>query len=359
MTATPETSRQATRRYSAADLEQFTATALEAVGLPGDDAAQVAELMIRADLRGADGHGIFRLPQYVRRIRAGGVNTRPNIRLTRDFPSTALVDGDNGMGHLVVKRAAEVAIEKASKTGVAWVGVRMSNHAGPAALYAEMPLARDMVGLYLAVASANHMPPWGGVESILGTNPLAVAIPAGEEPPVVLDMATTIAAYGKVKTYALANKPMPVGWMINRRGEPITDPKRAGEGFLLPIGEHKGSGLAIVIGLLAGVLNGALFGGACIDFNADDRSACNTGQVMLALNVEFFTELEAFKRDVDAAVREIRESERMEDVKRIWLPGEQSHQRKLERGRDGIPMSPALRGTLNELAASLGVDPLP
>ena len=343
-------------RYPAAELERFAAGVLRVVGLPANDASLVAQLMISADLRGADGHGIFRLPQYVRRIRAGGVNVRPEIRVLEDNPSTAIVDGDNGMGHLVMSRAAEVAIEKAERTGVAWVGVRMSNHAGPAALYAEMPLARDMIGLYLAVASANHMPPWGGVESILGTNPLAIAIPAGEEPPVVLDMATTVAAYGKVKTYALQNRTMPVGWMTNRRGEPITDPARAGEGFLLPIGEHKGSGLAIVIGLLAGTLNGALFGRACVDFNADDRSVTNTGHVMLALKVANFTPLEQFKRDVDAAIREIRDSERMEGVERIWLPGEQSYYRKRDRRANGVPLSPALHRTLNDLATSLGLD---
>jgi L-2-hydroxycarboxylate dehydrogenase (NAD+) len=346
-------------RYPAAELEAFTAVVLEAVGLPPSDAARVAQLMISADLRGAEGHGIFRLPQYVRRIRAGGVNARPSIRVVEDHPSTALVDGDNGMGHLVMSRAAEVAVEKAERTGVAWVGVRMSNHAGPAALYAEMPLARNMVGLYLAVASANHMPPWGGVESILGTNPLAIALPAGEEAPVVLDMATTVAAYGKVKTYALAGKTMPVGWMINRQGEPITDPARAGEGFLLPIGEHKGSGLAIVIGLLAGTLNGALFGRACIDFNADDSSATNTGQAMLALKVANFMPLEHFQRGVDAAIREIRDSERREGVERIWLPGEQSYQRILDRRANGIPLSPALRRTLNDLATFLGTETLP
>ena len=347
------------QRFQGKVLEKFIAAILAAAGLPAADAARVGELMTAADLRGQDGHGIFRLPQYVRRIRAGAVNVRPKISVVQDCPSTAIVDGDNGMGHLVMSRAAAVAIEKAERTGVAWVGVRMSNHAGPGALYAEMPLARDMVGLYMAVASANHMPPWGGVESILGTNPLAVAIPAGEEPPVVLDMATTIAAYGKVKTYKMAGKTMPVGWMINRRGEPITDPNRSGEGFLLPIGGPKGSGLAIVIGLLGGLLNGALFGRACIDFNADDTSVTNTGHVMVALKVSNFCPLDRFKKQVDAAVREIRDSERMEGVERIWLPGEQSHARFVERCAQGVPLSAALCRTLNDLAASLGVGPLP
>jgi LDH2 family malate/lactate/ureidoglycolate dehydrogenase len=347
------------QRFSAAELEKFTAGVLEKVGLSASDASHVAQLMITADLRGVDGHGIFRLPQYVQRIRAGGINVRPKIRVLEDRLSTAIVDGDNGMGHLVMSRAAEVAIEKADRTGIAWVGVRMSNHAGFGALYAEMPLARNMIGLYMAVASANHMPPWGGVEKILGTNPLTIAIPAGEEPPVVLDMATTVVAYGKVKTYKLARKTMPVGWMIDRRGEPITDPNRSDEGFLLPIGGYKGSGLAIAIGMLAGLLNGALFGRECIDFNADDSSVTNTGHAIVALKVSHFCPVENFKLQVDAAIREIRNSERMEGVDRIWLPGEKEYACLLDRRANGIPMNPNLRRTLNDLAASLGADPLP
>src|SRR5262249_40043498 len=152
------------------------------------DAAEVAELMTEADLTGADAHGVFRLPQYVRRLRAGGVNARPDIRVTRTAAATALVDGDNGMGHLVMARAAETAIGPAREAGVAWVGARHSNHAGAAGVYAALPLAHDMIGVYSVVASANHMAIWGGAETLLGTNPLAVAIPAGEEAPVVLDM---------------------------------------------------------------------------------------------------------------------------------------------------------------------------
>ena len=200
----------------------------------------------------------------------------------------ALVDGDNGMGHLVMKRAAEIAIEKARNCGVAWVGARLSNHAGPASLYARMPLAHDMIGLYFAVGNANHLPPWGGLDMLLSTNPIAVAVPAGEEPPVVLDMATTVAAYGKVKAKAQRGETMPEGWMIDRQGQPLTDPKRADEGFLLPIGGYKGYGLALIVGLLAGTLNGAAMGSDAIDFNEDDASATNTGQAICAIDLEAF-----------------------------------------------------------------------
>jgi L-2-hydroxycarboxylate dehydrogenase (NAD+) len=173
-------------------IEAFIRDVLAALGLPAADAAKVAELMTEADLTGADAHGIFRLPQYVRRIRGGGFNIKPRIAVTKTAAATALVDGDNAMGHLVVSRAADTAIALAQDAGVAWVGVRGSNHAGTAGLYAAMPVAHGMIGLYSAVANANHMAVWGGSELLLGTNPLGIAVPSGDGP-VMLDMATPTA----------------------------------------------------------------------------------------------------------------------------------------------------------------------
>ena len=315
--------------------------------------------MILADLRGADGHGIFRLPQYVRRIRAGGMNVRPNIHVAQETNAMALVDGDNGMGHLVMQFATDVATEKAERSGIGWVGVRQSNHAGPAALYAMMPLEHDMIGIYMAVGNANHMPPWGGVELLLSTNPIAVAIPALEEPPIVLDMATSVAAYGKVKTKAQRGEPMPEGWMIDALGRPLTDPKRAEEGFLLPIGDYKGYGLALVFGLLAGTLNGAAFGRDVIDFNKDDKTATNTGHVIVALDIARFSSLETFKRSVDQVIRDFRNSKKMPGVERVRLPGEQSYATWLERSAAGVPMNETLFRDLQRLAADLGIEGLP
>jgi L-2-hydroxycarboxylate dehydrogenase (NAD+) len=352
MTQTPPTE----RRFRASDLEAFVARALTAVGLPVSDAEQVARLMILADLRGSDGHGIFRLPQYVRRIRAGGTNVRPNIRVVQETDASALVDGDNGMGHLVMRFAAQVAIEKAGRAGIGWVGVRQSNHAGPAALYAMMPLERDMIGIYIAVGSANHMPPWGGIELLLSTNPIAFAIPAFEEPPIVLDIATSVTAYGKVKTKAQRGEPMPEGWMIDAFGRPLTDPKRAEEGFLLPIGGYKGYGLALVFGLLAGTLNGAAFGRDVIDFNKDDTTPTNTGQVIVALDVARFSPVESFKRKVDEVIRDFSNSKRMSSVDHIRLPGEQSHATWLERSADGIPVPDVLLKNLQQVASELGIE---
>src|SRR3990172_947482 len=253
-------------RVSSQQLEAFIARALVAAGISGVEAKSIAELRARADLNGADGHGVFRLPQYVRRIKGGAVNIRPNIRVEREAAGMALIDGDNGMGHLVMRFATEKAIEKAKHAGVAWVGVKWSNHAGPASLYASMPVAHDMIGLYLAVGNANHLPAWGGIDMLLSTNPIAVGVPTGAEPPIVLDMATTVAAYGKVKPAAQRGEAMPEGWMIDREGRPLTDPRRADEGFLLPIGGYKGYGLALVFGLL-------IAGDAGIDLGGVTRRA--------------------------------------------------------------------------------------
>jgi len=240
-------------------LRYFIALAFETVGMPPDDARTVAALMADADLQGSDGHGVMRLPQYIRRIRGGAINLKPDIRVMQERAATALIHGDNGMGHLVMKRAAELAIAKARTAGVAWVGAQWSNHAGPASLYARMPMQQGMIGLYFAVGNANHLPPWGGLDMLLSTNPISAAIPAGEEPPIVLDMATTVAAYGKVKAKAAKGEMMPEGWMIDREGNPLTDPRRAAEGFLLPIGGYKGYGLALIVDLFAGLLSGASY----------------------------------------------------------------------------------------------------
>ena len=267
----------------------------------------------------------------------------------------ALLDGDNGMGHLVMHSAALLAIEKAKETGIGWVGARMSNHAGPAALYVTMPLAHDMVGLYFAVGSNNHLPPWGGSESLLGTNPMAVAVPALEEPPIVLDMAPTVAAYGKVRLKAQRGEAMPIGWMIDREGKPLTDPKRADEGHLLPIGDYKGYGLSLIIALLAGALNRAAVGHEVIDFVKETGKATNTGQAIMALSIEAFMPPIEFKKTVDAFVRDIRQSQRLPGVDRIWLPGEQSNAKRLDRRAHGIPMPKALRESLDAVARDLKI----
>ncbi len=348
----------APRRIAKTDLIRFISAAYCAAGIAEPEARRAAELMAMSDVSGADGHGVFRLPQYIRRIRVGGLNTRPEIKVIRRAKATALVDGDNGLGSLVVARAVEEAIGLARDNGVGWVGVRRGNHAGAAAVYAAMPLLHDMIGLYFAVGNANHLPPWGGVDMLLSTNPIAIAVPALEEPPLVLDMATTVAAYGKVKVAAQQGKPMPEGWMIDRQGRPLTDPNRADDGFLLPIGGYKGAALALMFGLLAGTLNGAANGADVVDFNKDDVTPTNTGQAICVIDIKAFAEPTAFKRQVDAVIRQLHGSALLPGFDRIRLPGEDRAARIAEREAHGIPIPPALNSALDQLAAELAIAPL-
>jgi L-2-hydroxycarboxylate dehydrogenase (NAD+) len=339
----------------AAVARAFIADVFRAQGLPTADAARIAELMTEADLTGADAHGIFRLPHYIRRLKAGGVNPTPNITVSQTAPATALVHGDNGMGHLVMSRAAETAIALAREAGIAWVGATHSNHASTAGIYAEMPVHHGMIGLYAAVANANHMAVWGGAELLLGTNPLGIGVPSGAGP-LVLDMATTVVSYGTVKKYALEGRAMPEGWFVNAKtGEPLTDPKRSAEGVLLPIGGYKGAGLAMMLGLLAGTLNGAAFGKDVVDFNADDSSETNTGHFICAIDIKRFIPLETFTAQVDRHMGDFHASQRLPGFDAIRLPGERRRQCRAERERHGIPLPEALAVQLEKLAAEMGV----
>ena len=346
-------------RFPVAALRAFAHDAFLACGLPDTDAATVAGAMIEADLVGADAHGIFRLPQYVRTLQSGRVNPKAKVAIVQRSPATALIDGDNGMGHLVMSFAANLAVEIARKAGVAWVGARHSNHAGAAGVYATIPLTHGMIGIYAAVSSANHMAPWGGAEPLMGTNPIAVAIPAGKEAPVVLDIATSVASFGTIRTHAMAGTPMPEGWVVNRKtGEPITDPKRIAEGVLLPIGGYKGSGLALIIGLLAGVLNGAAFGREVIDFTSPGTEECNTGQFVIALDVARFLPREIFAMEMDRHLQELRSSARLPGFEVIRHPGEERRRRREDRSRNGVQLSIALLKQLDDMAVNLKLKPL-
>jgi LDH2 family malate/lactate/ureidoglycolate dehydrogenase len=345
----------AARTISPKDLHGFIARVLGACGFPDADAARVADLMTEADVRGSDGHGVFRLPMYVKRIRSGGINVRPRIRIIKERKAQALLDGDNAMGHLVMARAAEIAIAKAKETGVAWVGSRNSNHAGPAALYAQMPLAHDMIGLYAAVGNGNHVPPWGGVDLLLSTNPIAIAIPGAKRPPIVLDMATTTAAYGKVKMAQQRGEEMPVGWMVDRQGNPLTDPNRASEGFLMPIGGPKGYGLALMLGLLAGTLNGAAMGKDVVDFTTDHVTPTNTGQFIAALDIAAFADVAEFKADVDDIYEQMKGSATMGGFSEVRVPGESAWSIARTRRDSGVPLPPELVKALDAVAKEVGV----
>src|SRR5580704_6033109 len=336
-------------------LVEFISRALGAAGIPREDARVVAALMAEADARGGDAHGVFRLPQYVKQIESGAVNPRPKIQVVSSRAGTALLDGDNGLGHLVMKRAAELAIEKARQCGVAWIGTRRSNHAGPAQLYPRMIAARDMIGMYFCVGNANLLPPWGGTEALLSTNPIAIAVPGLRHASIVLDMATTNTAFGKIRLKAQRGEPMPEGWMIDREGKPLTDAKRASEGFLLPIGGPKGYGLALMIGMMAGTLNGAAFGRDVVDYTVDSKTPSNSGQSIVAANIAAFADLRAFKEHVDEVWDVMKSSPTLPGFDEVRLPGERSEQIYRERLAHGVPLGDSQRKILDELADRLEI----
>lgn len=340
-------------------LVSFCSAVFEAAGVEPDHADTTGRRLVEADLRGRTGHGLIRVGPYVERIEAGGVNLRPDIRVLHETPTSAQIDADNGLGQVAMTLAAEVGIAKAESSGMAWVGTVHSNHAGAAGLYPAMAARRGLVGMYLAVANANGMPPWGGNARVLGTNPIAIAIPAVDQRPFLLDIATTVASHGTIKVSAQAGEELPAGWVIDADGQPITDPARADDGFLVPIGGYKGAGLNIAIGLLAGVLNGAAFGRSVIDHRTDLGTPTNTGQAMLVLRPDLFRPAGDVQDAVAQHLDELRSSGSTSGEP-LRLPGDRAAEVEADNLAKGIPVPDALRESLNALASRLGVaDQLP
>ena len=337
-------------------LRDFVAQALQSQGVPGKEAHDVAALMVEADVYGYGTHGVFRLRQYLARLKGGGCNPAPTITVPHETPATAVVDGDNGLGHLAMATARDMAIEKARAVGIGWVGVRRGNHAGPLALYVRPQAEAGMLGMAAAVGSANHVPPYGGTDLLLGTNPIAFSAPVDGPDPFVFDMATTVAAMGKIKTMLQQGQPMPEGWMVGRDGKPLTDPAKKSEGFLLPIGGPKGFGLSVAIGLLGGVLNGAAFGSDVVDFTKDTTSPTNTGQFVVALDPAAFGMGNDFAREAARIFAEMRASEPLPDHDPVRLPGDGKTAFAETRRKGGLTLNPALRKDLDALAADCGLD---
>lgn len=344
-----------TRRYPVERLTRFVTEVFAAQDVLPDHAAVTAHRLVEADLRGRTGHGIIRVPLYSERIQEGSVNLRPDIKPIRESPASALVDGDNGMGQAVMTFATELAITKASQSGLAWVGTVHSNHAGAAGVYTALALEAGMIGMYFAVGNANSMPPWGGVERLLGTNPIAIAIPAGDEDAFQLDIATSVSSHGTIKVYAQEGKTLPEGWVTDSEGNPITDAKLAGDGFLLPIGGYKGAGLNIAIGLLAGVLNGAAFGRDVVDHRVEPDAPTNSGQSIFVMRPDLFRDPDDFRASMDAHLEELRTSATQPGAE-IRLPGAQARALEEELRRAGVPVPDALLAQLTALANRLSLD---
>jgi LDH2 family malate/lactate/ureidoglycolate dehydrogenase len=345
-------------RVARGELEAFLARVFAALRVPADDARAVARLMAEADALGHDTHGAFRLRQYADRLRDGGCNPRPRIAIVSESQATALVDGDNGLGHLAMDFARDLAMRKARVAGIGWVGVRGGNHAGPAALYVRPQATDGMIGLCAAVGSANHVPPYGGTDLLLGTNPIAIAAPSDGPDPFVLDMATTVAAMGKIKTLAQRGEKMPEGWMVGRDGRPLTDPSKRDEGFLLPIGGAKGYGLSLAIGLLAGALNGAALGSDVVDFTKDTARPANTGQFVAAIDAAAFAGGPAFEAACRKFFAELKASPPLPGHAPVRIPGEGRARLLAEANKSGVPLHAALRKELDAIAREFAVPPL-
>jgi len=336
-------------------LKRFCIEILAKIEVPREDAVEIIDNLVEADLRGVSSHGVMRFPIYVGRLRAGVVNPRPKIRIVRETGNTAVVDGDNGMGQFVGMRAMQVAIDKGSSGNCSFVAVRNSNHFGAAAYYSSMAVAHEMIGLSFTIGGINHMTPWGGAEAILGNNPFSVALPAGEELPVVLDMACSVAARGKIMVAAKDHTPIPADWAVGPDGQPTTDPHEALKGFVLPVGGPKGYALTLVIGLLSTMLSGAFFGSEVTHMYDDFEHPQNIGHLFGVLPIASFESVQSYKARMDKAIREVRNVKRAPGVERIYLPGEREHLLAEEYHRSGIPMPPTVLAELRDLGRQFGL----
>ena len=336
-------------------LTRFCAEVLTRLRVLPEQADAIASNLVDADLQGIASHGVVRLPIYAERLNAAVVNAQPNVRIIRERPTAAVLDGDNGMGQWVGMRAMELAIRKSRGQACAFVSVRNSNHFGAAGYYAQMAVAHDMIGFSFTIGGINHMTPWGGTEGMLGNNPFAIAFPAGEERPVILDMACSVAARGKIIVAAKDDSPIPDDWAVGPDGEATTDPIEALKGFMLPIGGPKGYSLTLAIGLLSTMLSGAAFGTEVTNLYDDLERPQNIGHLFGVLPVKCFESLEIYKRRMDKAIREIRGVRRRAGVERIYLPGEREQLLAEEYRRSGIPIHKAVLSELVDLCNKFGV----
>ena len=326
----------------AARLEAFTAACLEKLGVASADARLVAETLVAANLRGVDSHGVVRLPHYATRLRNGTVNARPNITARRTGPSTALVEGDAGMGQLVAARAMREAIALAQESGAGAVVARNSSHCGACAWFVEMAVKEGLIGVALTHTDSIMVPP-GMKRIFLGSNPIAFGAPG-----VIIDMSTTHVAWGKILVARQEGKPIPPDWGIDADGTPTTDPHRVVG--LAPTGGHKGYALATMVEILCAQLAGVPFGRHVTKMYGELDKPRNLGHFMLALDVARFTASQSFARQIGAFLEEIH-------AEGALAPGDPERLSAERRRREGVPLGSTL-GELNALAAELGVTPL-
>jgi L-2-hydroxycarboxylate dehydrogenase (NAD+) len=353
--------------YSFEYLKNFTTEVFRKIGCPEDDAVLATEVLLSADLRGVDSHGVARLSGYVRLKEAGRINAQPDIKIIHETPSTATIDGDAGLGLVVGPKSMQIAIEKAEKCGSGWVAVKNSNHYGIAGYHAMMALKNDMIGISLTNASPLVAPTFS-TRRMLGTNPISVAIPAGSQPPFVLDMATTTAANGKLEILQRKQQQAPLGWIQDITGNSTPDPNGVKDGgALLPLGgdrergSNKGYGLGAVVDILSGVLSGANYGPWVPPFVAFLQPIANQpgtglGHFFGVMRVDAFRPVEEFKSNMDQWIREFRNAPVVEGKERVLIPGDPEREFSIERKLNGIPLIEPVVKDLKELGIKLDIE---
>jgi LDH2 family malate/lactate/ureidoglycolate dehydrogenase len=344
------------RLVQAAALEAYVSEIFGRAGVPADEAARVAEALVSADLRGMVSHGVMRVPMYLKKVRAGGFKVGTKGHIVHETSATILLDGEDGLGQVITWRATQEAIRKARSAGVGVVGVTRSNHFGEGAYYALEAVRQDMIGILTTNGSANT-PPHGGRSVVAGNLPLTVGVPAGAELPILLDMAMCASSKGKIAYAAKKGERIPDGWAVDAAGRPTDDPQKVLEGgWILPIGGYKGFGLILILDILSGVLTGGPMGTAITDlFTGDAGTPQGLGHFALALNIEAFMPVRAFKARMDERIRGVREAERLPGVTEILMPGERELRLERARRAEGIPLSIAVLEQVAAEARALGM----
>lgn len=326
-------------------LRDYCSQLFAVLGVPQREADINADNLVDADLKGVESHGVSRMGIYLQRLRLGLVQPAVKLEVISERPGTALYDAGNSMGAAASYQAMEQVIGKAKQTGVAFATVRNSNHYSTAAYFAQMALEHNMIG-FTASNGPARMAPWGGTEPAFGTSPFAYAIPAGEELPIIADMASCVVARGKIILAAKKGEPIPVGWARDKAGEDTTDAQAALEGTVLPFGGPKGSAIATVIECMTGILAGSAFTTEIKDLYADFENPTQTSHYFGAIDIEAFQPFAEYAGQMDAFIRSIKANAPATGVEEIFLPGEMELKRKAQRSREGIPLP---RVTLDEL----------
>ena len=340
---------------TAESLRRLATRLFTASGVPPGDAADVAEVLVEADLRGVESHGTTRVAGYISMIEHGLLNPTPKVTVLRDLPSTAMLEGDRGFGIVVARRAMRMAMDKTRAHGIACVTARNVTHTGMVGFYPMMAAREGLIGVSMN-NGPTILPPFGGTTPTYATNPVAAAFPAGARPPIVLDMATSMVAAGKMRLAAKKGAPIPPDWALDRDGRPTTDPHEAiFHGFLQWAGGYKGFGMATVVEVLGGVLSGGLFGTDVPPMKNFGREPLTTSAFYLAIDPERFMPLEEFRARVDRLIDMITSSERAAGVEEVFVPGEPERRRHAHRSRHGIPLSDVVHDELAALAHARGV----